>query len=111
MKDLSRHIRRVAVVVAFAAAAFMTEAAPALERVAGVSQEVSESVGADYYEVRVADRAVILTVVRKTNVKVFTILGQLVADKQLEAGTWRLPLTDRGIYILKVGSSTRRITL
>lgn len=111
MKLSLRHIARIVAVVIFAAMAFMTDAAPAWEKVANVSAEVVESIGADDYEARVVDHAIRLTLTRKTNVKVFTILGQLVADKQLEAGVWQLPLSARGIYILKVGSSTRRITL
>ena len=106
-----RHIARLTAVVMFAALAFMTAATPAWEKVANVTPETVESVKGDYYDVRVVDRVVTLTLIHNTNVKVFTILGQLVADRQLEAGVWRLSLSDRGIYILKVGTSTRRITL
>lgn len=110
MKRLSQHISRLIALAVLALASALADAAPVWEKVAPVTTEVSES-SADSYEVRIADHAIILTLPNKTSVKVFTILGQLVAEKQLEAGTWRLPLPARGIYILKVGTSTRRITI
>lgn len=111
MSFIRRHIARFAVAALFASAALLTYAAPAWEKVAAMSAEVVENAGSDYYEVRIIDRRVVLTVAHKTNVKVFTILGQLVADQQLEAGTWQIPLDNRGIYILKVGTATRRVTI
>lgn len=65
----------------------------------------------DNIEVKVIDAAIVLTVSQTTNVKLFTILGQLVAEQKIEAGTWRMPLSSRGIYILKAGSVTRRVTI
>lgn len=91
-------------------ASALADAAPVWEKVAPVTTEITEA-SADAYEVKIADRAIILTLTNKTSVKVFTILGQLVAEKQLETGTWRLPIEARGIYILKVGTSTRRVTI
>lgn len=48
---------------------------------------------------------------RPVTVKVFTILGQLISQESLSAGTHRLRMTTRGVYILKVGTSTRRVTI
>ena len=48
---------------------------------------------------------------RPVTVKVFTILGQLISQESLSAGTHRLRMTTRGVYILKVGSLTRRVTI
>lgn len=96
--------------VVLALASAIAEAAPVWEKVAPVTTEIAES-STDAYEVKIADNTIILTLPNKTSVKVFTILGQLVAERQLEAGTWRLQLPARGIYILKVGTSTRRITI
>lgn len=44
-------------------------------------------------------------------VKVFSILGQLITQKQIPAGTVRLTLGSRGIYILKTDNMTKRINL
>lgn len=48
---------------------------------------------------------------RPCQVELFTILGQPVARATLPGGASRLRLPARGIYILKAGSSTKRITM
>ncbi|MDE6041077.1 MAG: T9SS type A sorting domain-containing protein, partial [Muribaculaceae bacterium] len=48
---------------------------------------------------------------RPEQVEVYTILGQLVTRRKLPAGTTRLQLSQRGIYILKSGGMTRRVNL
>lgn len=110
MKSFGRHISRAIALAVLALASALADAAPVWEKVAPVATEISDA-AAEGYEVKIADRTIVLTLPAKTSVKVFTILGQLVAEKQLEAGTWRLPISARGIYILKVGSSTRRVTI
>ncbi len=44
-------------------------------------------------------------------VKVFTILGQLISQDTLPAGVHRLRINARGIYLLKLGSATLRVTI
>lgn len=61
--------------------------------------------------VAVEDGYIYVAVSRPVAVKVFTILGQLISQDTLQAGTHRLRITARGVYILKVGSSTRRVTI
>ena len=110
MKQRCRFFRNL-MLAAIASVALMADAAPAWEKVGGVATEVSDASSSDNLEVKVVDNMIVLTLSQATNVKLFTILGQLVAEKQLEAGTWRFPLSARGIYILKAGSATRRITI
>lgn len=87
-------------------------AAPSWEKVAPVRQsEVTDVVDADAVDVSVYNGSIYLNLNSKTEVKVFTILGQLVAHQKLDAGAWRMTLPARGIYILKAGSVTRRITI
>ncbi|MDE6042734.1 MAG: T9SS type A sorting domain-containing protein [Muribaculaceae bacterium] len=62
-------------------------------------------------EARVKDGYVYITLSRRTQVKIFTILGQTVSQAELPAGTSRLRMDGRGIYILKAGDTTVRITL
>lgn len=81
------------------------------EKVSSAVTEVTEADSMEAVDVRVSDGYVYICVLQPTPVKVFTILGQLVTKQNLEAGVWRLPLSARGIYILKVGSQTRRITI
>ena len=44
-------------------------------------------------------------------VKLFSILGQLISQETVKAGTHRIHLQSRGIYILRAGTATRRITI
>lgn len=43
------------------------------------------------------------------NVKVVNVLGSLVSETVLEAGTSRMPLQTRGIYIVRAGKCARRV--
>ena len=62
-------------------------------------------------EVEVKDGKVYISLNKPAKVEVFTILGQLITQKKLEAGVSRLTLHQRGVYILKTGSFTRRINI
>lgn len=62
-------------------------------------------------QVAVRDGYIYVTLPRRMQVKLFTILGQTVSQTELPAGTSRLRMSGRGIYILKAGDTTLRITL
>jgi len=62
-------------------------------------------------ELTVRDGIVHLTLSRSMTVEVFTILGQPVGRQSLRPGIYRLRLSSRGIYILRAGGITRRITI
>lgn len=112
MKFTPRHIIRFVCAVLLLACIFLdAKAAKQWERIAPAVTETVDPAVADQYDVRVVDGAVVLSVNRKRPVKIFTILGQLVAEQQLEPGVWRLSISVRGIYILKIGDTTRRITI
>lgn len=66
---------------------------------------------ADEIEVTVHDRYIYVSVSKPTAVKLFTILGQPVAQATLPHGISRLRVRVRGIYILKAASITKRITI
>lgn len=57
------------------------------------------------------DGAVYISLPRRMTVELFTILGQPVSRETLNAGTYRLRLRSRGIYILRAAGMTRRITI
>lgn len=65
----------------------------------------------DWTEVAVHDGAIYVSTQRQVSVKVFTILGQLISQETLPAGTYRLSMKAKGIYILKIGTTTRRVTI
>lgn len=62
-------------------------------------------------DVAVTDGKVTITVDHTVTVRVFSILGQLITQKQLAPGRHRLTLPTKGIYILKAGADTRRISI
>lgn len=73
---------------------------------------VSEDrVEGDVLDIAVRDGYVYVTTSRPVTVKIFSILGQLISQKSIPAGTYRTRIPARGIYILKVGAVTKRITI
>ncbi|MDE7387327.1 MAG: T9SS type A sorting domain-containing protein [Muribaculaceae bacterium] len=65
----------------------------------------------DVLDISVRDGYVYITTSKPVTVKIFSILGQLIAQKNLQPGTSRTRIASRGIYILKAGAVTRRITI
>lgn len=111
MTNFKRNITRLFACLLLTAVSAMAEAAPSWEKIASSSSEIIENVNSERIDVRVADRNIILSISSAAQVKVFTILGQLVAQQTLEPGVWKMSIPARGIYILKVGSVTRRVTI
>lgn len=62
-------------------------------------------------DIAVRDNYVYVSCSRPVTVKVFTILGQLISQETLQPGIRRLRISAKGIYILKIGGITRRITI
>lgn len=89
-------------------------AAPAVAAPAPVAWETVDTTvsdQADDFVVTVRDNYIYVTVSQPTGVKLFTILGQPIAQATLQPGTSRFKVGARGIYILKAGSTTKRITI
>lgn len=98
--------------------AFFTMAAalaapPRWENVDAPSRQsgVEQRIDAETPDVAVSDGYIYVATARPVTVKVFTILGQLVSNEAVPAGVSRLKLNAKGIYILKIGSLTRRVTI
>lgn len=54
---------------------------------------------------------IIVRTQRTIQVRVFTILGQLVSQATLPPGTSELRLNTRGIYLVKIGNITQKVAL
>ena len=101
----------ISCILAFAALV-VAAAPPAWEGVNAPRPEIVQEMEMDSQtEIVVRDGAIYLWVAKPTNVKIFSILGQLISSENLQPGLHRLRLTSRGIYILQAGSTTRRVTL
>ncbi|MBD5224624.1 MAG: hypothetical protein HDS68_01485 [Bacteroidales bacterium] len=59
----------------------------------------------------VADGYIYISSEKPITIKIFSILGQLISQESLKPGMHRIKLDSRGIFILRAGSTTRRITL
>ena len=62
-------------------------------------------------EVEISEKYVYISTEHAETVRVYTILGQLVTQKEIQPGTIRLQLPTRGVYILKTDTATLRINL
>ncbi|MCC8038114.1 MAG: T9SS type A sorting domain-containing protein [Bacteroidales bacterium] len=70
-----------------------------------------EKVEADQPEVWVKDGYIYITAPRAVTIRIYSILGQMISQEAVPPGTFRLHVASRGIYILKMGNLTRRVTL
>lgn len=86
------------------------EQAPAPTETAS-TETAQPSAGDSGASVSVRDMYIYVDMDHPGEVTLFTILGQPVSKVQLPQGSSRLRVNARGIYILKIGSSTRRITI
>lgn len=75
------------------------------------SQTLEQLSHTDDITTAVADGYLYITLRQRAAVRLFTILGQPVVQGTLAPGTYRFRLPSRGIYLLKIASTTRRITL
>lgn len=62
-------------------------------------------------EVRSAGSRIIVTTSRPVQVRVFSILGQLISQETLPAGTSMLELNMHGVFIVKIGDTTCKVAL
>ncbi len=63
------------------------------------------------FEVAVKGMYIILTSPKAVTVRLYSILGQLITQQPIQTGKTRIKAPGRGVYILKAGSATRRITV
>lgn len=71
----------------------------------------SEPADNDHIDVYVKDGFIYVSTLQPVTVKVLSIVGQLISEKKLQPGVARLRITARGIYILKAGGSTIRVSI
>lgn len=83
---------------------------------AGVTPRETAAIATDADEVERLDVTVkngyiYITTSRAVDVRLYSILGQLVTRQQVQPGTTRIKAPSRGVYILKAGSLTRRVNV
>ncbi|MBR5102085.1 MAG: T9SS type A sorting domain-containing protein [Muribaculaceae bacterium] len=65
----------------------------------------------DGIEIYGANGVITIKTVHRFQVRVFTILGQLVSQATLNAGVSELRINARGIYLVKIGNLTQKVAL
>lgn len=105
-------MRRLAIITFLILSALLSSgAAPRWEQVNAPDRGLTELRSDTDDIVTVRDSSIYVMCPRSVNVKVFTILGQLICQETLPAGVHRLQMSAKGIYILKIGTATRRVTI
>ena len=100
------------VILLLAVATFAAPAAaPSWEAVDAPSHARVAVINSDKVEVAAGEGYIYVFSAKPVNVKVFTILGQLVSSSTLPAGHHRLRISTKGIYIVKIGTATHRVIL
>lgn len=103
--------RVILILVMLTALVSGARAAVAWEETERAPVSVERVEGDTPFEMATSGSYLYVTVSKPVTVKVFTILGQLISSQTLQPGIHRLRMSSRGIYILKIGSVTRRITI
>ena len=62
-------------------------------------------------EVRTKGSTIIVTTNHAAQIKVFTILGQLVSETTLPAGSSQLTLSTHGVFLIKIGEFTCKVAI
>lgn len=86
--------------------------APEWEEVTAPAVATAQTIDRDSeLDIVVRDGYIYLWCEKTVTVKLFSILGQQISSRTLKPGMHRIKLSSRGIYILRAGTLTRRITL
>lgn len=83
-------------------------ASPKWETVSPFSK-TDDNLESEKIDVSVKDGYIYLFTPKSVNVKLLSILGQLVTQQNLQAGVSRIKVPAKGIYILKAGDVTIRV--
>lgn len=98
----------LAATLALAAPVAAAPAIPAWEVVEPLRRDMGE---ADKLEVTTADGYIYVFTPRPVTVRVLSIVGRQISQQKLPAGWSRLKVNAQGIYILKAGDATLRVTI
>lgn len=108
-------MRRLLIVIAFVAALAIGRGwanTPVWEEVAPPAPATTQTIDMDAdTQIAVANGYIYLWTEKPVTVKLFSILGQLISQETIKPGLHRIKLSARGIYIVRAGTATRRVTL
>ena len=121
MKSISSHIKgrmfsvlkkTLPLVICAAAVAAPAYAAPTKWEQNKVDTEDTKIVAKDAeVEIRTASGSIVVVSAKPVQIKVYTILGQLISRENLPAGRSQLNVQAHGVYIIKTGDLTCKVAL
>ena len=113
--NLAAFVSKVARTVVITVMVMVVALCPALTYGTGAQRTTTEAIEVDdsveRTDVSVKGEYVYITTNRQVTVSLYSILGQLIAQHNVQPGTTRIKAPARGVYILKAGSVTRRVTI
>lgn len=62
-------------------------------------------------EIRSGRSVIFIATNKPVQVKVYSILGHLVAQSSLQAGNYRMTLNNHGVYLIKIGDLTCKVAV
>ena len=65
----------------------------------------------DGIEIYGSNGTITIVTPKRINVRVYTILGQMVSQATLQPGTSELRLGSRGIYLVRIGNLTQKVAI
>lgn len=110
---ITRGFRCIILMLAFLAASpyAASAASPKWEQVKSGHPYVKPAAADSDTEIRTARGIIEVSASRPVQIKVYTILGQIVSRDSLPAGTSRLTVQAHGIYIIRIGDLTCKVAL
>lgn len=113
LRDIKACLRRLATVVAASVMLSASVSTAGAAAIPAPPQTTDRYDGdeSERIEVTVKDGYIYVTSPRAVTLSLYSILGQLIARESVQAGTTRIKAPARGVYILKAGSATRRVTV
>lgn len=106
-----RRLKALMLAAALLAAPVAMSAPKGWETVRSERADAKAVAKAGELEIKTAKGVIIITSSHPVQVKIFTILGQLVSSETLGSGTSQLHLGTHGIYIVKAGEITCKVAL
>lgn len=86
-------------------------AAPSWEKVRERQTFVAERIDPDDVHITSHSGYIYVTTSKPIEIKIFSILGQLIKQERIPAGTFRYRLESKGIYIVKAETITKKVTI
>lgn len=62
-------------------------------------------------EIRASRGVIYIVTNRPVQVKVYSILGHLVAQSSLQSGNYKMTLNNHGVYLIKIGDLTCKVAV